>query len=425
MRQRCVVEPTYSSHKFFTPIQNHPLRPCVKRLELKADRLLKYITDRKDRADPPIPSDITAAHIARPKINGNGVLNGRLHGHQRSPSISTLSKSSTPTIKASPSLSVKPLLRRDAPFPDTPAMTRTPAGMSLFMNIDRAVSMYVDGSTSQDTSSVLEKLQELAGLIELPPSPNSRSPTPENGMDIDVGDKRKLYVLFSLSSSPCGAYIPNRNGFTDHRPRKRTRFSSQYATPLVFDKDDVSELWWNAVQSDALLANGLPQIPLSSSSSTSTTAMIVPTSSSTSLATPRKPKFKRRKKRPVESPPPKSLLTLMNNNIKTMKRLRHTHAKFAALNANNPSNGEDTEGGGDGAPYSASGPVLPVVVGGDDDGIEAVDDKVDERPWRATIKGKRKVRGIEIGEEAATDCMKWMGRKVLEHVGFQGTVFCR
>ncbi|KAG6899849.1 hypothetical protein C0993_006272 [Termitomyces sp. T159_Od127] len=385
--------------------ENHPLRPCVKRLQLKADRLLKYITDRKDRADPPIPSDITATHIARPKINGNGVLNGRLHGHQRSPSISTFSKSSTPTIKASPSLSAKPL-RRDAPFPDTPAITRTPAGMTLFMNIDRVVSTPDAGSTSEDTPSVLEKLQELAGLIELPPSPNSRSPTPENVMDIDAGDKRKL------------------NGFTDHRPRKRTRFSSQYAMPLAFDKNDASELWWNAVQSDSLLANGLPQIPLPSSCSSSSSATVAtrgPSSSNTSLGTPHKPKTKRRKKRPVESPSPKSLLTLMNNNIKTMKRLRHTHAKFAALNANNPSNGEDTEGGGDGAPYSASGPALPVMVGGDDEGIEAVDDKVDERPWRATIKGKRKVRGIEIGEEAAMDCMKWMGRKVLEHAGFQGT----
>ncbi|KAG6880094.1 hypothetical protein C0992_006368 [Termitomyces sp. T32_za158] len=388
----------------YNAAENHPLRPCVKRLQLKADRLLKYITDRKDRADPPIPSDIAATHIARPKINGNGVLNGRLHGHHRSPSTSTISKSSTPTFKASPSLSAKPLLRRDAPFPDTPAITRTPAGMTLFMNMDRAVSTSGTGSTSEDTPSVLEKLQELAGLIELPPSPNSRSPTPDNAMDIDLGDKRKL------------------NGFTDHRPRKRTRFSSQYATPLVFDKDNVFELWWNAVQSDALLANGLPRIPLpSSSSSSSSAAAALSLPSSSTLATPRKPKIKRRKKRLVESPPPKSLLTLMNNNIKTMKRLRHTHAKFAALNANNPSNGEDTEGGGDGAPFSVSGPVPPVVVGGDEDGVEAVDDKVDERPWRATIKGKRKVRGIEVGEEAATDCMKWMGRKVLEHAGFQGT----
>ncbi|KAG5735985.1 Programmed cell death protein 6 [Termitomyces sp. T112] len=389
----------------YNAAENHPLRPCVKRLKLKADRLLKYITDRKDRADPPIPSDITATHIARPKINGNGVLNGRSYGHQRSPSTSTLSKSSTPTIKASPSITARPLLRRDAPFPDTPAITRTPAGMALFMNIDRAISTHSNaGSTSQDTPSPLEKLQELAGLVELPLSPDSRSPTPDNIMDVDVGEKRKL------------------NGFADHRPRKRTRFNSQYAVPLVFDKDDVSELWWSAVQSDTLLANGLPQLPFSSSTSSSAAvASTVPSSSSTSsLATPRKIKAKRRKKQPADNAPPKSLLTMMNNNIKTMKRLRHTHAKFAALNANNTSNGEDPEGG-DSASFGASGPMAPLVVSGDDDRIEAVDHKVDERPWRATIKGKRNLRGIEIGEEAATDCMKWMGRKVLEHAGFQGT----
>jgi len=45
---------------------------------------------------------------------------------------------------------------------------------------------------------------------------------------------------------------------------------------------------------------------------------------------------------------------------------------------------------------------------------EEVDDVVDERPWRALGSG------IELGEENASDCIHWMSRKVMEHVGFQG-----
>ncbi|KAG6907341.1 hypothetical protein DXG01_009298 [Tephrocybe rancida] len=387
------LELIWSNCLTYNATEGHPLRPCVKRLKLKADRLLKYITDKKERADPPVPSEMTATHIARSKINGNGALNGRSYTHTRSPSTLPGSKSSTPTMKASPSLSAKSIRRRDVPFPDTLAVARTSAGMTLFSNIDCAAATPPNvATTSRDTPAFLEKLQELAAPVELPSLPGTpRTPTPDDSMDVDVGDKRKV------------------NGFTDHRPRKRTRYSSQYVTPLVFEKDDVSELWWGAVQSDDLLANGLPKIPFASSSS--------PTSSPSA---PRKVKGKRRKKQPDAAPPPKSLLTLMNTNIKTMKRLRHTHAKFAALNASNNVNAEDAEGGGDGAPFSTRGPTPPALMMGEEDGIGVVDDKVDERPWRATLKGKRWGGGVEIGEEAAADCMGWMGGKVLEHAGFQG-----
>ncbi|KAG6856011.1 hypothetical protein H0H87_008413 [Tephrocybe sp. NHM501043] len=388
------LELIWSNCLTYNAAENHPLRPCVKRLKLKADRLLKYITDRKERADPPIPSDIAATHIARPKINGSGALNGQSYSHNRSPSLPSISKSSTPTMKASPSLSAKPIPRRDAPFPDTPAIARTPTGMALFSNINRIVSTNPDDATAfKDTQPLLEKLMDLAAPIELPSLPSTPyTPTSEDVMDIDAGEKRKV------------------NGFTDHRPRKRTRYSSQYATPLTFDKDNISELWWGAVQSDELLANGLPEIPFASSSSSTTSPPSPPS---------RKAKMKRRKKQPAENVnPPKSLLTMMNNNIKTMKRLRHTHAKFAALNATNNANAEEAEGGGEGASFSARGHTPPLAIG-EEDGIGVMDDKVDERPWRATIKGKRRVGGVEIGEEAAVDCMRWMNGKVLEHAGFQ------
>lgn len=201
----------------------------------------------------------------------------------------------------------------------------------------------------------------------------------------------------------------NSNGFADNRPRKRARYSSQFATPISFEKDELSELWWGAAQSDTLLANGLPGIPYMSSSGSSPPHTL-----------DRKPqaKAKRRKKRP--EPPPKSLLTTMNTNIKTMKRLRHTHAKFAALNVNS-SNNEDPDGGGEGlGTYGGGGGNTPTVAAGEDDGGGVVDDKVDERPWSVPVRGKRRISGIELGEDNAADCVRWMGGKVLEHAGFQG-----
>jgi transcriptional activator SPT7 len=95
----------------------------------------------------------------------------------------------------------------------------------------------------------------------------------------------------------------------------------------------------------------------------------------------------------------------MNTNIKTLKRVRRTHAKFAALNLN-------TEEGGMGDE--------PPDLG--EEGM--VDEVIDERPWRARYAGLRQVKGpveLEVGEKNADECLKWMNRKVLEHEGFQGS----
>jgi len=96
----------------------------------------------------------------------------------------------------------------------------------------------------------------------------------------------------------------------------------------------------------------------------------------------------------------------MNSNIKTLKRVRRTHAKFAALNLN----AED--GGGadlDEPPETA-----------EDD---PVDEFVDERPWKVVVglNGGDTEDGVELGKEPAVHCLRWMNGKVLEHAGFQGT----
>ena len=203
----------------------------------------------------------------------------------------------------------------------------------------------------------------------------------------------------------------------DHRPSKRARIITQYPTPLLDERDDLSQLWWGAVQSDELLANGLPGIPFGPSSSISHHKKV-------------KLKHKGSKRpRPQALPPqnPKSLLSMMNNNIKTMRRIRHTHTKFVALNALTAPEDDD---GVESNPYgslgsvvpgsrSAGTPMHPGILSVEDD---MVDDKIDERPW--TIgrgKGKRAPSGIDIGEDKAMDCLDWATEKLLEHIGFQGT----
>jgi len=208
----------------------------------------------------------------------------------------------------------------------------------------------------------------------------------------------------------------SRNGSSDHRPRKRARFTTQYPTPLLDEKDDLSQLWWGAVQSDALLANGLPGIPFGPSTSTSHRKKL------------KRSKPKREESQPL-SPNPKSLLSLMNNNIKTMRRVRHTHAKFAALNAATAPQ-EDEDGAETGVFGVASGvpgqrppATTTLLTAGFGIGEEdVVNDKIDESPWTlGRGKGKSKLSGIDIGEENATDCLTWASEKMLEHAGFQGT----
>lgn len=209
------------------------------------------------------------------------------------------------------------------------------------------------------------------------------------------------------------------NGNMDNRPTKRTRSSPQFPVPLLEERDDLSQLWWGAVQSDELLANGLPEIPFGASSS---------------ISLHKKSKRKRPKGAPslASSPQnPKSLLAMMNNNIKMMRRLRHTHAKFVALNASTVVQDDDetAEGLYGGLPSSlpsgkvSGSTVYPGTVSGEGAGEDdVVDEKIDERPWILRgHKGKLNLSGIEIGEENATDCLHWATEKILEHIGFQGT----
>lgn len=318
----------------------------MKRLQVKAERLLKHITDRKERADPSIPSDL-------PRVNR------RSASHTRSPSVN-MPRSSI-IIPARP--------RRDVAFAESPAIIRTPEGMTFFRDLDHQVD------SARPPSTLVQTLKELAPAVDY----ESETEPTDSSL---TGDKRKL------------------NGATS-RPRKRARFD---------EKEDVCQMWWNAVQSDNLIGNGLPGIPFGPSSS-------------------RRTKPKKKKK---QLPPPvansKSLLSMMNTNIKTMRRLRHTHAKFAALNATTAPQEDEEQMGmemyptASGSKGSGAAAVTSYGSGFDDD---AVDDKIDEAPWvigRGKARTASKLSGVDMGEANASDCLHWATDKILEHVGFQGAL---
>lgn len=161
----------------------------------------------------------------------------------------------------------------------------------------------------------------------------------------------------------------------------------------------------------------------------------------------------------------------MNTNIRTMRRLRHTHARFAALGLASalPGGPGQDEFDSQGAMGGMGPPPLPLPPLGMPsapamDGLLAMpelreeedavvgENEVDDRPWggevgigESTRRRRRKGKGragaaphpvdtldvkkeeeeeeppeIEVGSVNADQCMRWMGSKVLEHAGFQG-----
>lgn len=152
--------------------QDHPLRQCAMRLKKKADRLLKNITDRKERIDPPIPAALSQTpHSAspipmRPNATARPKINGTPYAHKRSPS-------STAT-----QTSITPKQRMDLPFADSPALERTPHGMAAFRELESEAgpSSIPNGYSSSSSTNDYDSEADEA-LISI---------------DNDSGEKRKL-----------------------------------------------------------------------------------------------------------------------------------------------------------------------------------------------------------------------------------------
>jgi len=158
--------------------QDHPLRQCAKRLQLKAERLLRNITDRKERSDPLIPSDLPGRTPSTILIKPNGI-----NGHSRSLSgtPAPMLPPAKSTIRIPPSTLSKKKKSKDVNFPDSPAIVRTAEGMRLFKSADEGLDI--------EESNIENRLREFT--LE----------DPDEFVDVDseeetalVGDKRKLYA---------------------------------------------------------------------------------------------------------------------------------------------------------------------------------------------------------------------------------------
>jgi transcriptional activator SPT7 len=152
--------------------QDHPLRQCAMRLKKKADRLLKNITDRKERIDPPLPAALSQTpHSAspipmRPNATARPKINGTPYAHKRSPSFTATQTS------------INPKQRMDLPFADSPALERTPHGMAAFRELESEAgpSSIPNGYSSSSSTNGYDSEADEA-LISI---------------DNDSGEKRKL-----------------------------------------------------------------------------------------------------------------------------------------------------------------------------------------------------------------------------------------
>ncbi|KAF8627032.1 hypothetical protein AX15_004566 [Amanita polypyramis BW_CC] len=511
----------WSNCFMYNAAESHPLRQCARRLKAKAESLLKNITDRKERTDPVIPPELGHSQVpaspmsVRIRLNGSAssahIVNGAINGHSRRLQFHSTSANGISYTQSNPSCPSPPVAvakrhhpgsqssptpslmrtatvpaRQDIPFSETPALVRTQEGMALFDTIDKELERIMNGPvTEKSKAELMDKLIDLAPPydycegVEEESSHSVVKTEPDENLGVEVGEKRKS--IDSLQAS--------------QRPRKRARFSlssgpsagfrqpAALPLPLSFtstnphDKEEsveLMELWWGAVQSDALLANGLPRIQVSSSKQSARIAArsdaSTPLANSPSFSSAMKSKPQRKAKiepNRIESGP-SSLLSMINTNLKTMKRVRHTHSRFASLLANTAVlsgadesvDGLPPTGAVDGYPSQAGGISGHNNIGAtDEENVDVVEDRVDERPWlqhyidaaqfredvvqpidasggvaglgqvpapKVKKKGKRRRQsrlptGVDMGEEIANNCARWMGEKVLEHVGFQGS----
>lgn len=162
------------------------------RLRNKAEKLLKYITDRKERADPVIPGEMVPRGGVIPKVNGTtpSVLNGI--GRARS---FVSSKSPSPA-KAVVEVDASSLSRKDVSFPESSAIVRTQAGMSAFRQLDRELDDRLAGLSLENGfsqgwgPSLEEKLKSYGSVSDLEGAGDED--TSLQTYDGEIGEKRKL-----------------------------------------------------------------------------------------------------------------------------------------------------------------------------------------------------------------------------------------
>lgn len=172
------------------------MRQCAKRLKLKADRLLRNITDRKERADPVIPAALGGGGPTSSPFPSKP--NGAVNGH-RLPTI-TIKPPRKPFNDASrkSSFSAGTVLKREPtlPFAEMPALVRTAEGMNAFAQAD----------VSPDPLHLRQYLPPDLDVVKV-------EETDEDAADaMDVGDKRPWLVAFFLQFRPLTLCSQERTG---------------------------------------------------------------------------------------------------------------------------------------------------------------------------------------------------------------------
>lgn len=159
------------------------MRRCADRLKARANILLRNITDRKDRVDPPIPGELSRS--ATPRLNGvvtNGIARTRPSSRLKSPSPGK-------------AIVIDKRARKDTTFEDSPAIIRTATGMSTFLDLDRELDARLAALSINGYPASDEIEDRLRGLIPSLDAGNDDEDGPEfalRTLEAEVGEKRKL-----------------------------------------------------------------------------------------------------------------------------------------------------------------------------------------------------------------------------------------
>jgi len=199
MPPRCVTCPITRPRYSDANTQNHPLRLCATRLKAKAEHLLKYITDRKERADPSVPLDLTvpmSGHRApsHPPTRINGI-NGHVH-HSLSllPSRPPSSNDSRTGRRLTPALT-PPRRVRGQSFGESPAIERTAEGMAAIFELGKSLDAVLSPGSSSHAEALNALLRSHIGEPDSEADGGADSDAEGIALDGPIGDKRKLLVL--------------------------------------------------------------------------------------------------------------------------------------------------------------------------------------------------------------------------------------
>ncbi len=190
MLPMCVACRLTHPHYSDANTQNHPLRLCATRLKAKAEHLLKYITDRKERADPSVPVDLSVPSSGRrapshppTKLNG---INGHIHALSLLPSRPPSSNDSRTGHRLTPAWT-PPRRVRGQSFEESPveqsldALLSAPGPSSHADALDALLRSHI-GESDSDADDGAHSDAE--GIV----------------LDGATGDKRKLFVFTRASA---------------------------------------------------------------------------------------------------------------------------------------------------------------------------------------------------------------------------------